>query len=320
MLSVWKTLVDELEAGRRAFMVLVTDSTKGSPGTAGCFLLLTESGKQLGTIGGGVMEQSLLRTGRDALVRGVFTRKIQTLYHREASESQASGLICGGSQTNLLALVEPTELPIMKSIVESMISHTPGVLTISLESWEFESGRESAKAIWVDEVEGRWRVCVSTFNRRRVAIFGGGHCGAALVRQMRCLNYAITLVEPRQKLFTLSNLDDARILQPQKYAAAASLIDHPEKTFAVVLTASFVEDVDALSGILRCPFPYIGTMGSAPKLEKICESLFTMGFDEKDWDRITAPAGMAIESDTPEEIAVSISAQILHEAHGLGLK
>ena len=137
---------------------------------------------------------------------------------------------------------------------------------------------------------------------------------------MKSLNYAISILDPRRDLFTLSSFDKKYVFHPQGFESAASLINYPEMTFTVVLAPSYPEDVNALSGILRHSFPYIGVMGSPSKLKKIEESLYAMGFDQEDWNRITAPAGIPIESDTPEEIAVSISAQILHEAHKLGLK
>jgi xanthine dehydrogenase accessory factor len=320
MLKLWNRLVEELEADRHVFLALVTESSKGSPGTAQSSLLLTENGEQIGTIGGGLMEQELLRTGQQALRDGEFETKLQTLHHQKSDRPDTSGLICGGSQSNLLTLVSPTQLPIAKSFTKTLNADEPGVLTLSHKEWHFEPGRKSCQAIWTKESKGDWQICLSALNRRRIAIFGGGHCGAALARQMESLNYVISILDPRRDLFTLSSFDHTQIFHPQEFESAASLIAHPEMTFAIVLAPSYPEDVNALSGILRHPYPYIGVMGSPAKIKKIEESLYALGFDQKDWNRITAPAGLPIESDTPEEIAVSVSAQILYKAHKLGLK
>jgi xanthine dehydrogenase accessory factor len=320
MQKLWNRLVEELEADRQVFLALVTESSKGSPGTAQSSLLLTKNGEQTGTIGGGLMEQELLRTGQQALRDGAFDTRLQTLHHQNSNRPDASGLICGGSQSNLLTLVNPTELCVAKSVVESLNSNKPGILSLSPEGLSFEPNRKSTQMLWVERMEKSWSVCFSTFNRRRIAIFGGGHCGAALAHQMESLNYSVSILDPRRDLFTLSSFNQGQIYHSKNFEMAASLIDHPEITFAVVLAPSYPEDVNALSGILRRSFPYIGVMGSPSKIKKIEESLYAMGFDQEDWNRITAPTGIPIESDTPEEIAVSISAQILHEAHKLGLK
>lgn len=324
MLKIWKRLASELSAHRRVFFVLVTGSSKGSPGKAGCLLLLTETGVQVGTIGGGCMERELLRTGRDALASGSFRTRVQTLVHHKTDDSNASGLICGGSQSNLLALVSPAQLPVVESVTDSLVSGNPGVLSITADSWCYESGLESDHSIRFEELADSWRVKLSTLNRRRVAIFGGGHCGVALARQMELLDYVVTIIEPREGLFTLMPFQKQtrgpRILNAENFAAGAGLVDHPEKTFAVILSPSYHDDVNALSGILRCPFPYIGIMGSPAKLAKIQEGLYSLNFDPQEWERVTAPAGLSIDSDSPEEIAVSIAAQILKEADRLDLK
>jgi xanthine dehydrogenase accessory factor len=61
-------------------------------------------------------------------------------------------------------------------------------------------------------------------------------------------------------------------------------------------------------------------MGSSAKIAKIQEGLCSLNFDHQDWGRVTAPTGLSIDSDSPEEIAVSIAAQILKEANRLDLK
>jgi len=324
MLKIWKRLASELRAQRRVFFVLVIDSSKGSPGKAGCMLLLTETGVQVGTIGGGCMEKELLRTGRDALASGSFRTLVQTLVHHKTDDSNASGLICGGSQSNLIALVSPRQLPAVQSVVDCLVAGNSGVISITADSWYCEPDLEISHSILYEESADSWHVKLSVLNRRRIAIFGGGHCGAALARQMKLLDYAVTIIEPRKELFTLEPFQTKncgpRIIHSENFAAGASLVDHPEKTFAVILTPSYHDDVNALGGILRYPFPYIGVMGSPAKIAKIREGLCSLNFDLQDWRRVTAPTGLSIDSDSPEEIAVSIAAQILKEANRLELK
>jgi xanthine dehydrogenase accessory factor len=170
------------------------------------------------------------------------------------------------------------------------------------------------------EQAGEWRVHLSTHNRKRIAIFGGGHCGAALARQMVRLGFLVILIESRADLFTLDSLQQVTVLNTDTFAAGAALVNYPELTFVVVLTPSAKQDIDALSGTLNYPFPFIGVMGSRAKINMIRESIQNIGFGDEHWQRVTAPVGLPIESDTPEEIAVSISAQILDESRKLGLR
>ena len=319
MQNTWHKLVAELEAGRRVFLALVIESTRGSPGTPASLLLVTESGEQSGTIGGGCMEQSLFELARDSLRKDSYTARVSRLEHRDTGKDDASGLICGGSQTNLLALADPSHLVIAKRVAEHFRNDRAGVLSISQESWSFEADRQSSQSVWMEQAD-KWRVHLSTHSRKRVAIFGGGHCGAALARQMVRLGFSVVLLEPRTDLFTLDNIQRVTVINPDTFAAGAELVDYPEMTLVVVLTPSAKQDINALSGILKHPFPFIGVMGSRAKLNMIRESIQDNGFDDGYWRRITAPVGLPVESDTPEEIAVSISAQILSESRRLGFR
>jgi xanthine dehydrogenase accessory factor len=319
MQTIWQKLVAELEAGRRVFLALVIESTRGSPGTPSSALLVTGEGEQSGTIGGGCMEQNVYQQALDALRKGRYATRISRLEHRNTGKDDASGLICGGSQTNLLALVDPSLLVIARTVVEYFHDDRAGVLTISEEAWTFEPGQQSSRSLWL-EASNPWRLHLSTHNRKRVAIFGGGHCGAALARQMRRLGFAVVVIEPRTNLFTLDDIERVTVLTTDRFAAGAALVNYPEMTLVVVLTPSARQDVDALSGILKHPFPFIGVMGSRAKIDMIRKSIRDRGFENEDWQRITAPVGFPIDSDTPEEIAVSVSAQILDESRKLGLR
>lgn len=319
MQSIWNKLRVELEAGKRAFLALVVESTRGSPGTPLSALMMTEEGKQSGTIGGGCMEQDLILVAQEALQKNDYGTRISRLEHRNTGKIDASGLICGGSQTNLLAVLDPSYLSIVKKVAEHYTNDRPGVLSISADIWTFTEGKQSSRPLWLEQ-SNQWQVHLATRNRKRIAIFGGGHCGSALARQMIRLGFQVTLIEPRADLFTLDNMPQVTVLKTDTFAAGAPLINYPEISFAVVLTPSALQDIDALTGILKHPFPFIGVMGSRPKIEMIRKSIQDIGFGDQYWHRIAAPVGLPIESDTAEEIAVSIAAQILQESRRLGLR
>ena len=161
----------------------------------------------------------------------------------------------------------------------------------------------------------QWEVGIGLLNRRRVLIVGCGHCGAALARQMDLLGFQVTVVEPRIGLSTTEQLPARAVLLKQAYAEAAKEQEYARLTFVVVMTPSYPDDVDALASLLPEAFPFIGVMGSPSKLQKIKDELYNRGFDESDWDRVVAPVGLSINSDTPEEIAVSVAAQLVQLAN-----
>ena len=78
------------------------------------------------------------------------------------------------------------------------------------------------------------------------------------------------------------------------------------------MTYSMVSDILALSGIIDKEFKWIGLMGSQSKITRIKNKLREQGFSDLQINKIVVSVGMGFNSDTPEEIAVSIAAKILH--------
>ena len=97
------------------------------------------------------------------------------------------------------------------------------------------------------------------------------------------------------------------------YAAAGACVAYPELTAVVVMTADYRTDVRALLGVAELPLPFVGLMGGRRKIERIFARLKEEGVAQQTLDRIHAPVGLDVGSETPEEIAVSVAAQILRE-------
>ncbi|MDJ0705500.1 MAG: XdhC family protein [Leptolyngbyaceae cyanobacterium MO_188.B28] len=317
MKSFWSALVHHLQHGHHVFLALVAEHTQGSPGTTGAKLFMSESGEVVGTIGGGIMEYTLVERVRQILQQKDFQPEIQTLYHRASGPGEKSGMICAGSQTNLYYLCRPQieRLPLEKavSIIEKDLA---GVLSISpSEISVAETSLIAAKpVIQLTQTKGKWVYTQQLLNRRRIAILGGGHCALALSRVMHQLDYTVQVFETRPEVATITQNTYARSVQVvEDYQMAGSLIRFPELTCAVVMTTDFPSDVRALLGLVSLPLPFIGVMGSAAKIAKIFEQLHQAGVTAKALERLYAPVGLPIGSHTPEEIAISVAAQILRE-------
>lgn len=303
----WRGVLTELEAGHRVLLAWVTRATEHSPGTRGACLFLSASGARQGTIGGGIMEKKLEDRAREILAApwtGFFERR--TLHHRREGEGERSGMICAGSQENLLLLLRPEQdLPAVRDLYDRLDSGEEGFLTLGEQGLAVVSEAAAIPpGVYSEPLQ----------NPRRVAIFGGGHCGQALARQMSLLGYGVLLFETRTAVLPA----DAASLGPgvvvrvvADFREAAAEVERPEKTPVVVMTTDFPNDVKALEGALRRAFPFCGVMGSQAKLREIEARLRDLGFGDEDLQRLEAPVGLPIGSHTPAEIAVSIAAQIL---------
>lgn len=311
MLSFWLKVADEVDAYCKAFLAVVVDHQKGSPGKTRACMFYSEGGEQVGTIGGGAMEARLVKEARNALRDGFLKPGLRRLEHQATGGETASGLICGGSQTVVSLVLDQSDRPVIHKLVERLQADQPGCLVIGPEGISFEEELLDHPSTELTETGTDWKVRLGLLNRRRMLIAGCGHCGAALARQMRLLGFQVTVDEPRKSLFTLRNLPRGVKTRVRPFAEAGRELGHADLTYAVVMAPSCPDDVDALASLIPLPFPFVGVMGSSSKLARIRETLLNRGFSEKDLQRLEAPVGISMKSDTPEEIAVSIAAQIL---------
>lgn len=311
MATFWGEALAELREGRSVYVMIVAEAKKGSPGTDVARMFVREDGTQCGTIGGGIMEKNALDTALEVMRgRGSLSPCFVELEHKSTDPDKRSGLICGGGQSNLHFILSPTKhLTLVAQIAEAEEGELEKVLEISGSGLGVVQERMSDRVSF--DAYGHWRYRYNFVNQRRIAIFGGGHCGVELACLMSGLGYVVTVIEPRRDLFTLERLPDSVKLVQADFAQGAAGVSYPEKTLVAVMTYSMPTDIEALSGILKCEFPWVGLMGSAPKISRIRKSLSEMGFSDLQLERLHAPIGLSFNSDTPQEIAVSIAAQIL---------
>ncbi len=314
-LEFWRTLASRLEAGEKVFLALVAGNTRHSPGTAGARLLLSEAGERAGTIGGGIMEHKLLARAAEVLRGGDLVPEIQTLHHRRSASGERSGMICAGSQTNVYVLCRPeSELEAVRRLASRLENGRSGTLAIDsrgLRVTDAEPDLARPQVALERDSDGGWRYVEQLLNRRRLAILGGGHCAAALAHAMNRLGYDVFVYETREGVAGAELTRDARVRVIGDFRQAGALVDYPELTWVVVMTTDFPSDVKALAGVLDRPFRFVGVMGAPAKLEEIRSRLEALGFSRAAIDRIQAPVGLPIPSHTPEEIAISVAAQIL---------
>ena len=308
----WVAAHEALRNGKLIHMSLVVDQTKGSPGTTAARMFVTNDGARYGTIGGGVMESRVIKEAVAGLnLKRLPKPRLRQLRHRADSGDQSSGLICGGTQTNLeLALSPNQHLELIARIVTSAVS---GLGSVRCTSNGLKLSDQSVETVKLKQIDEEWEASLPLLNRRRVAVFGAGHCGVALANAMLRLDYEVTILDSRSDISTTEGLAKSIKLIVTDYEVAAACVDHPNYTVAIVMTHSMDTDLKALLGLIDKGFDWIGLMGSQVKIAHIRQKLLHKGFSDLQIAQIVAPVGLDFNSDTPEEIAVSIAAKILLE-------
>jgi len=157
-----------------------------------------------------------------------------------------------------------------------------------------------------------------------VYIFGAGHVGLATCEAASLAGFKVIVTDDRPELLTVERFSSAHMLrriesfaEPLASTFDSQAIDPGPQDCALILTRKPEIDKEMLASLLRTRAGYIGLIGSKTKRDGIFSSLKEDGFSEADLARVHAPIGLAIGACTPEEIAISILAEIIAVRAGI---
>jgi len=146
----------------------------------------------------------------------------------------------------------------------------------------------------------------------RAFVFGGGHVGAELCRVLAMLRFQVTVVDKREGLLTRERLPGARMIHADPVEAAGDLAIGPE-SYCVVVNPSHEQDQETLAVLVRRHPRYLGLMASKKKRKDVFAAIRSQGVPAGDLEAVHCPVGLDIGSETPEEIALSIAAEMVQE-------
>lgn len=156
--------------------------------------------------------------------------------------------------------------------------------------------------------------CEVVEGRAPLVVFGAGHVGQALVRIAEAAGFAATVVDPREELNSAERFPGATRIVAEPADALARLALH-EGTFVVITTHDHSIDEDTLARCLPLPHRYLGMIGSRRKVVRVYQRLRHKGITAS-LAGVSAPVGLDLGALTPEEIAVSIVAEMIAVRRG----
>jgi xanthine dehydrogenase accessory factor len=143
-------------------------------------------------------------------------------------------------------------------------------------------------------------------------IFGAGHCGQKLAQVAELVDFATVVVDDRADYAHRERFPDAeRIVVPDSFDHALDGLPIDEDSYIVIMTRGHVHDKTVLAQALSTSAGYVGMIGSRKKVAETFRALREEGFSPESISRVHAPIGLDIGSETPEEIAISIVAQLI---------
>jgi xanthine dehydrogenase accessory factor len=330
------------QEGEETAVATLVQTCASVPWQPGARLGLTRSGKMVGSISGGCVENDVFEHALHVLTSG---RPVLVRYGAADELGLAVGLSCGGS---IEVLIEPfVAAEAWQALDQAIENERPAALGIGLTPSSiigrklvvFEDGISagSIDAALDDQIavaarrlmqEGGtcvlsvpWRTdAASVFiealpTPQRLFIVGGTHTAIPLCRLAKVLGFRVTVIDARSAYATAERFPDADELllgRPDEALAGAGT----DTTYVAILTHDPKFDLPALTAALRSGVRYIGLLGSRTTIERRKAGLREQGFTEGDLARIRAPIGLDLGARTPEEIALAVLAEMVAVRYG----
>ncbi|MGC2515772.1 MAG: XdhC/CoxI family protein [Terriglobales bacterium] len=142
-------------------------------------------------------------------------------------------------------------------------------------------------------------------------IFGAGHVAASLYKVARIAGFDVTVVDDREAYANRERFPEAQQVIAEDFDKAAAQLAPSESSYIVIVTRGHRDDMRMLRWAVQTPARYVGMIGSKRKTITIFKELQQEGLPAHLFDRVHAPVGLDIGAITPEEIAVSITAELI---------
>ena len=166
----------------------------------------------------------------------------------------------------------------------------------------------------VEDEDGR--VLLERFSGERYMIVcGGGHVSLAVTELCHLLGYHVTVVDDREDFANKARFPwaDEVVCADFEEFFAHYVPPQDADLSVIIVTRGHAADAECLAYALQLKTEYIGMIGSKSKNKFVYEKLKKQGVDESEFERVHSPIGLMIGAETPEEIAVSIAAELVQE-------
>jgi xanthine dehydrogenase accessory factor len=310
--AAWRLISNSISRGIPVMLLYVLESKGSSPGRKGFMMAVNRDGEMEGSIGGGIMEHKFVEMAKEKLSQNEPVLTVKQQIHDKAASKNQSGMICSGEQTILLYQVKPEDARDIDRLIDSLQENKNGLLKLSPKGLEFGSKVGGQKDVFWMRSETDWLYEEITGYRHHAHIIGGGHCALQLSRMMQTLGFYVHVYENRPDLNTLqqNNYANEKTLVDD-YSELSELIQSGKNNYVVLMTWGYRTDDIALRALINKEFKYFGVLGSRKKIKKMFTDYAAEGIPDEKLKKIHSPIGIQIKSQTPEEIAVSIAAQII---------
>ena len=356
MKEIFETLDQLFERGRSAVLATIIRQAGPSPRGAGTKCLIMDDGSFIGTIGGGILEARTLEKAREVFDASLPVRLYFSLEGTDVAETDM--LCGGRVEVFLepVSALDPFHVAVFREAWKGLSQGGGGLLAtlIDRELWQgggqtklflgkngertgFLSGAQGIVDFLAKRLGKMMRSRqLSLFSMNNdegnpvevlaepviaasfLYVFGAGHVSKQIVPMANLVGFHVKVIDDREEFADPGFFPEAKEVRYIPFEGAMERLAIGKSSFVVIVTRGHMHDKTVLAQSLKTEARYIGMIGSKRKRDIIYEKLLEEGFTQQDIDRVHSPIGLDIGAETPEEIAVSIVAELI-KARALGL-
>jgi len=312
-MNVWKAAVELIGGGHAGALATVARVRGSTPVPAGTKMLVGSEGRLIGSVGGGCVEADVIGA---ALAAQASRRPTLLTHHLNADLAGDLGLSCGGTVD---VFVEPliADEQYMR-VLEAAASADSGLVRTATD-WTGETPVKTFEAR--PRARGSGSAATLTRDGRfmeerliqppRVLVFGAGHVGSAIARAAGAAGFRVVVIDDRADYADACRFGDDVMTLAGDVDAALARYPLTAADAVVIATRGHRNDAVILERVATSPAGYVGLLGSRRKKIVVTKGLTAAGVPAKSLQRVRVPVGLAIGAVTPEEIAVSVVAELI---------
>ncbi|BHH81863.1 XdhC family aldehyde oxidoreductase maturation factor [Desulforhopalus sp. 52FAK] len=331
MQYILDSLISTLEQGETAVIGAIVRSSGSAPRTSGARMLVRLDGTLVGTLGGGALEGGCLMRAKE-LMTGAHGETFAELHFDLTNASAAAeGMVCGGEVSVLLQKITPAELASFVQMRDDFYRGIPAMLVTGLPTdglgpqmyflhgstdcdllvpLRNEIQRKNRRSKFIISHEEQDYFVEPLINPGTVYLLGAGHVALATAHLATFTGFEVVVIDDREEFSNRDRYPDAKeVIVLESFDNCLPQLGPDD--FVVIVTRGHLHDRDVLAEALRTNAGYIGMIGSAKKRKGVYASLLKEGFTQEDLERVYSPIGLSIGGDTPEEIGLSIVAEMI---------
>lgn len=339
MHTLWNSVAETLAQGQRVVLCSIVNSSGSAPRTSGARMLVWPDGRIHGSVGGGPVEGATLARARQMLEAGETHAMLS--FDLAPSTAAEAGMVCGGAVQVLARILVPAQQDMFARLASLYAQGTRLALVTVLDSgqnmhtgfWSGDTGVHGLNlaADLTGELERKARKTRQNFQLATgestvfveplvaptlLYLVGAGHVALATARVAAWAGFEVVVMDDRAEFASAERYPKAREVRVLENFNGC-LADLGPGDFVVIVTRGHVHDRDVLAQALNTQAGYVGMIGSVSKRDAVYDSLLKSGYTQADLERVFCPIGLAIGADTPEEIAISIVAEMIKVRAGL---